>query len=114
MKNEYFIIMSIFIILFIVVEVRKSHLSIKESFYWIIGSILVLILSIFPKIIDKVAKFFGVDYPPSIFFVFVILFLLYLLFRLNRIQALHSEEIRDLVQQVAILKEKASDKKNKK
>jgi len=111
MKNEYFVIMSIFIILFIVIEVRRSHLSIKESFYWIIGSIAVLILSIFPKIIDKVAKFFGVDYPPSIFFVFVILFLLYLLFRLNRIQALHSEEIRDLVQQVAILKEKVNRKK---
>lgn len=111
MKNEYFVVISILIILFIVYEVRKSHLTIKESFFWIVGSFLTLIISLFPSIINKTAAFFGVSYPPTIFFVFVILFLIYLVFRLSKIQSFQSEKIKDLVQQLAVLKEQVSNKK---
>ena len=114
MKNLYFIIISILIILFIVTEVKKSHLSIKESFFWIVLSFCTLVLSIFPRIINKAADIFGVSYPPTIFFVFVILFLCFIIFRITKILSFQNEKIIDLTEQVAIIKSKIDDKNNPK
>jgi len=81
MKNIYFIIISLFLLIYVVRIVKKGKLSIRESFWWVIGSIISLILAIFPKSIDVVAKWFGVSYAPTLMFVFCILFLLFMNFR---------------------------------
>lgn len=110
MKIGYFIFISIVIILFIINAVKKSHLSIKESFFWILGSFLTLVLCLFPSIINKLAEFFGVSYPPTILFVICILFLLYMIFRNSKRIAFQQEKIIDLAQQVAILKNEINKK----
>ena len=104
MKIGYFIVIALLIILFIINAVRKSHLSIKESFFWVMGSFFVLILAAFPKIINKIAELFGVAYPPALFFVFCILFLLYMIFRNSKRIAFQQEKITALTEEIAILK----------
>lgn len=111
MKSVYFIIISLLIIIYIAIAVKRSKLSIKESFWWMIGSFLALILSLFPGIVNYVAKIFGVSYPPTILFVFCILFLIYMIFRNSTRIAEQQEKITELVQQVALLKEKVKNKK---
>lgn len=106
MKKIYFILISILIIIFIISSVKKSKLSIKESFWWMIGSVLCLVLSLFPDLINWLANIFGVSYPPTIFFVFCILFLILMIFRNSKRIAEQQEKIIELAQQVAILKEK--------
>ena len=73
MKKIYFIIISIIAMLYIVHEIRKKGFTIKESFWWMIAAIGMLILSIFPYSIDKIAKIFGIAYPPSLLFVICII-----------------------------------------
>ena len=111
MKHYYFIAISVLIIIFITISVKKSKLSIKESFWWMIGSIAALILSIFPGIVNWAADIFGVSYPPTILFVFCILFLILMNFRNSKRIAEQQEKIIELVQQVALLKEKNNKKK---
>ncbi len=108
MKSSYFvfIIIALIIIIFIAHSVKKSRLSIKESFWWMIGSILMLILSIFPGLVNWAAKIFGISYPPTILFVFCILFLIYMVFRNSKRIAVQQEKIVELSQQIAILKNK--------
>lgn len=116
MKNIYFIILSIFVMLYIVREIRKKKLSIKESFWWIMASIVMVVLSIFPYSIDWIAKFLGVDYPPSLLFVICIIFLLFINFKSSKKIAEHQEKIIELAQHVALLesdKECLKEKKNK-
>ena len=113
MKKAYFIIISIFVIVFIISSVKKSKLSIKESFWWMIGSLICLILSIFTGVVDWFAKIFGVAYPPSLLFVFCILFLIYMIFRNSKRIAEQQEKIIELAQQIAILKEKGEKNKYK-
>ena len=60
MKNMYFIILAILVILYVVHEVRKKKFSIKESFWWIRASLIMLILAIFPYSIDRLAKFLNI------------------------------------------------------
>ena len=60
MKNIYFIILSVLVILYILYSIRKNKISIKTSFSWMILCIIMLFLSIFPKSIDFVDEQFTV------------------------------------------------------
>lgn len=111
MKNIYFIIISLLLIIYIVCVVRKGKLSIKESFWWVIGSLVTLVLAIFPKVIDTIAIWFGVNYPPTLMFVFCILFLLLMNFRVGAKVSEQNERIVELTQQISILKQQV-EKKN--
>lgn len=111
MKNIYFIIISIICMLYIIHEIRKKRFSIKESFWWMFAATIMLILSIFPYSIDKLAKVFGISYPPSLLFVFCIIFLIFIIFRNSKKIAEQQEKITELAQNVSILKEKLNEKK---
>ena len=80
MNNIYFIIIAILCILYVVYIVRKRKFSIKESFWWMVAAIIMLLLAIFPYSIDFIAKIFGVEYPPTLFLVFCIIFLIFINF----------------------------------
>ncbi len=111
MKNIYFIILSLLIILYVIHEVRKKKFSIKESFWWIIASLIMLILAIFPYSIDKLALFLHISYPPSLLFVLCIIFLLFINFRNSKRIAEHQEKIIELAQYVALLEEELKERK---
>lgn len=110
MKRIYFIIIALFAILYVVMEVRKNKFSIKESFYWVLASIIMLILAIFPKLFDNLASFLGIGYSPSLLFTMCIVFLLFINFRNSKRIAEQQEKIIDLAQHIAIL-ESGDEKK---
>ena len=78
MNNIYFILISIIVLLYVVNVVRKKQFSIKESFWWVLSAIVMLLLSIFPYSIDWFAKKLNISYPPSLLFVICIIFLLFI------------------------------------
>jgi len=106
MKIYYFFAISVLIIIFVVTEIRKSKLSVKDSLFWIIGAFCIFLLSLFPGVINKTASFFGVSYPPTILFVFVLLILMYILFKNNKIITEQQEKINELAEQLALLNDK--------
>lgn len=111
MDNCYFIILSIIVIFYVINVVRKKELSVKESFWWFLASILMLLLSIFPYSIDWVATKLGIAYPPALLFVLCIIFLLFLLFRHSRRISDLQMKVIELGQEVAVLKEKVNHEK---
>ena len=113
MAKYFYILIGILCVLFVINEVRKNNFSIVESFFWVCGSLLILILSIFPNIIDYLAKIFNIHYPPTLLFVFSTIFLLYINFRNSKRIAEHQEKIIELAQHVAILENKIEEKEKK-
>ena len=108
MNNIYFIIICIFILLYVVNSVRKKTFSIKESFWWVVGAVIMLLLAIFPYSIDWFAKKLNISYPPSLLFIICIVFLLFQNFRdSKRISELQIKTI-ELAQELAIVKEKVN------
>lgn len=106
MKKIYFILLATICMLYIISEVRKKKFSIKESFWWFVAALAIMFLAIFPYSINWLAKIFGVDYPPSLFFVFCIIFLTFINFRNSKKIAEQQEKIIELAQQVSIIKGK--------
>jgi hypothetical protein len=112
-NNIYFIILAILSCFYVFHVIRKKKFSIKESFWWVIASIVMIILAIWPYAIDKIAGIFGIEYPPSLLFVLCIIFLLFICFRNSKIISEQQEKIIDLAQELAIVKEKVKDYKTK-
>ena len=106
MNNIYFIVISILVITYIIISIRRGKLSIKASFVWIIASIIMLLLSIFPYSINWLAQLFGIEYPPALFLTLCIVFLIILLFNHSKKIAILQEKVNDLAQEVSILKNK--------
>lgn len=101
--NYFFIVLAIIFIIYVYVNVKDQELSIKESFFWMVGSIVMLFLSMFYKMVDKVAVLLGVWYPPSLVFLIAIMFLLFINFRNSKKLYKQNERIIELAQKVSIL-----------
>lgn len=111
MKNIYFIVISALCMIYVISVVRKKKFSIKESFWWFIASVVMLILSIFPYSINWLAKVFKIAYPPSLLFVFCIIFLVFMNFRNSRKISEQQEKIIELAQHIAVLESEKNEKK---
>lgn len=100
------IIASILFMLFIIMLVRDNKLEEKYSILWFIFAILILILTIFPKIIDNVAKFFGVYYAPSLLFLIGFIVLTIYIIHISIVLTKQNKKIVKLVQEHAILEDR--------
>ena len=109
MKNIYFVVLVLISIVFLLRSVMKSKIAVKESFFWFVGALIALILSIFPNSIATIAEFFGVSYAPSLLFVISIVFILFMQFRDSKRSAYQQSQIIKLSQEIAILKQKNKD-----
>ena len=108
MKNVYFIIAAVIVILFMIHSIRKDKLSVSNSFVWIVFCIGLLLLSIFPKSLDWLAVALGIDYPPTLFLTIAIVILFILVFiQSKKIEELHKKVI-DLGQELSIIKSRGN------
>ena len=83
--------------------VRRDHLYLPRGVFWFVVAVVAVVFGLSPKLIDKVASWVGVVYPPAFLFlaVGVVLF----------IKALHADlvntrierQLRRLNQEIAIL-----------
>lgn len=83
--------------------VRRDHLYLPHGVFWFVVAIFAIVFGLFPRLIDTVAVWVGVVYPPAFLFlaVGVVLF----------IKALHADlvntrierQLRRLNQEIAIL-----------
>ena len=111
MKNIYFVILALVILVYMIQSIRKNSLSVKTSFWWIIGSILILVLAIWPKSIDWFAVMLGIDYPPALFLTLCVVFLFIVDFKYSKKIQEQQDKITDLAQELSIVKEKLNEKK---
>lgn len=83
--------------------VRRGKLQEKYSLAWFGVGLLVVILGAFPRIVDAVAAWLGVTYPPALLFVIAIgILLVQCLFLFAKVSE-NEARIRELIQQTAVL-----------
>lgn len=111
MKNIYFIVLVLLVMIYIIRSIRKNKLSISTSFGWFMCAIAMLILAIFPKCLDWLATLIGVTYPPALFLTLCVVVLVIICFNYSKKLNEQKEKINALAQEVSILKEKVNNKK---
>ncbi|WP_144940573.1 DUF2304 domain-containing protein [Paenibacillus sp. 32O-W] len=93
-------------LLFTLNLVKKYRLELKYSLLWVFVNIALLILSCFPKLLQMVSLFMGIELSVNALFFLGIAFSLMIIFSLTIALSKASEKIKNLTQEVGIMKEK--------
>ena len=96
-------ITSVIVFLVVFQSNRKRKLEIKYSILWFFLSVILIILSIFPKIALLLANFVGIETPINLLFLIGIFLLFSLLFHLTfTVSKLYIKQ-KSIVQKMALL-----------
>lgn len=87
---------------FMIKRIRQSKLQIEDSIFWIVFSLLLIILSVFPGIADLLANALGIYSTVNFVFLFFIFILLIKQFLLTIKLSQMETKMRGLAQKLAI------------
>lgn len=105
------ILMSVILFLILIKNVKRGKMRSDYAMGWIICSILLIIVSIFPQIAYLGAKLLGVISTANIVFAFMIFMLIILVYVLFTKVSILEEKQKNLIQELAILKKENNLKK---
>ena len=103
------IILSIITTLFIITQSKKFKINIKYAVIWILGSIGILILSVFPIILDYISIVLNISTPTNALFFLTIGVLYLLLFYVFTKISYLENRINNLTYDNALLRKKLED-----
>lgn len=103
------ILFSVGFMYFIFRLVLKGKLREEYSVIWIICTLLLVILSVFRSLLDDIAGYLGVFYPPSLLFLIGFMAVVSFLVHLSIVNSRQHDQIKDLSQEVAFLKRKLEE-----
>ena len=107
MKFEIQLVALIFILLlFILVTyyVKKNKISVKYSIVWYLCMAILALFTIFPNILGYVTSLVGIEVSSNFIFAFMIGVLFIITLSLTIIVSEQQEKIKQLVQEISILK----------
>lgn len=96
------IALSIVMLIVVLVLLRSYFLPEKYAVIWLIAAVASIVLSIFPGILNAVAGFFGISQPINLLFFAAFFIVLLLLMQLSLELARTRDELRRVVQSVAM------------
>ena len=107
------IVVSVIVAIYTLHKIRKAQLNIDDAFYWIIFSVLILVMSIFPGIVYFMANLFGIESPSNFVFLVIIFIVLVKMFGLSIELSIQKHRLNYLIQRTALMNY-AEANKNKK
>lgn len=96
------IVISIFSMIIMMRKIRHSKFQIEYAIFWILFSLVLIIIAIFPELTIWLANLIGIQSPVNMIFLMIIFVLMAKLFYLN-IQISHLEyKVKELIQKLAL------------
>lgn len=93
----------------IVKKIRNSKMQIEHSIFWIIFSVVLLIISLFPQIVNWISNLLGIQSSVNcVFFIMIFILLIYLFMQTIKISQLE-DKIKALAQESAVREQRRKD-----
>ena len=96
------IVVSVMNTLNILRRIRKSKLQIEYSIFWLLFSMVLIVISIFPQIVIKLAQLIGFQSPANMVFLLVIFALMFKSFQSTVEISQLQYKIEELTQKIAL------------
>jgi hypothetical protein len=96
---------SVVLLLYILEMVRRRMLRTEYSILWLLGSIVILILSLMRGWLEWISHIVGIVYPPSFLFLLGIFFILLILIHFSITISKLYQMNKKMAQELALLKE---------
>jgi len=101
----FIIAISVFIFFNVIFMLIKRRLDESNSILWLFVSVVILLVGIFPGIIDRAAMLIGIDYQPALLFLVAIIVLFMIVFSCSMAISRMKSEISELAIILSLLKE---------
>ena len=102
--SVFFLILAVLICTFVVIQVRNQRMKERYAALWLIIGTTIIVLGVFPNLLNGVAHFVGVALPVNLLFLLSILLLMGVSIHLTLELSRLSEKTRILAEEAAILK----------
>ena len=99
-------VLGVLIASIIVFLIRRGHLYIMHSIWWLFVGLMAIIFGSFPCLIDLIAPILGINYPPTLILVTGIVFVILKILHMDIDRSRQEQKIRILTESLAILEEK--------
>lgn len=104
-KIQIIIAIGVLIALMVIVNmIREKRLELRYALIWLLVGISILVLDCFPNLISWISKQLGIAEPVNMLFFFGFCFALVIIFSLTMAMSRMSNRIKQLAQEVALLK----------
>ena len=100
----------LFIIILVLILLRKNRINIKYSIIWILLFSLLILSVLIPGLLENVTKFFGFQLGSNMVFSILIGLLVLISIILTVIVSNQDKKIRLLIQELSLLKDKKNEK----
>ncbi|MEE1196049.1 MAG: DUF2304 domain-containing protein [Lachnospiraceae bacterium] len=97
-------VMSAWNFLYVVYKIRKSKLQIEYSVFWLFFSMVLILMSIFPKAVYWLTELVGIQSPVNLVFLAMIFVLIIRNFSVTLELSQTETKLKNLVQEVALMK----------
>jgi len=94
---------SILLLLIVLELVRRRKLTEEYAFLWIVGAVMLVLLSAKRELLDMTAHWLGVYYPPMVLLMVLILMVFVALLGFSLIVSKQRQQIERLIEETAIL-----------
>ncbi|MCM8798847.1 MAG: DUF2304 domain-containing protein, partial [Candidatus Omnitrophica bacterium] len=94
---------SFFLLLVILHLIRIRRLGIQYSVIWLITAMALILLSFWRRLLEKMAEWLGIHYPPSLIFLMGFLFSLAILLHFSVVVTRLTEMNKELAQRISLL-----------
>lgn len=102
------IIMAVVLLVAVLLLLRSYVLPEKYAVLWLVASVAAIVLSAWPGLLDAVSRFFGIAQPLNLLFVGAFFVVFLLLMQISLELARTRDELRKVVQKLALEVEKSS------
>jgi len=94
---------------FVIYLSQRRKLSEQYAVFWVMATVGMLVLAANPGLLDSLAGWFEVEYPPSLLFLFALLASFGLLLHLSTVISRQERQIREMAQALALMENQLAE-----
>lgn len=100
----FFLVFAAVIVLLVLAQVRNQNMKEKYAALWLIVSVAIILLVLFPRLLFFLSELIGIETPVNLLFLLAIIMLIGVSLHLTSALSKTSEDVRVLAEEIAILR----------
>lgn len=100
--NIFFLILTLCLVIMVLAQVRNQKMKEKYAALWLIVSAIIVVLTVFPRLLDWLADLVGIETPVNLLFLLAIIMLIGVTLHLTQALSRLTEDTRILAEAAAI------------
>lgn len=102
--NIFFLLIVVVMEVLVLAQVRNQKMKEKYAALWLIVGIVMIVLALFPKLLDTLSRLVGIETPVNLLFLLAIIMLMGISLHLTLAISKITDDMRTLAEEVAIMK----------